>query len=319
LKPKPETWNLKHTQIRIGTRGSPLARWQANWVADQLRDAHVEVELVPIATAGDRDQYGPIGAIGTVGVFTKELQRALLDGRIDLAVHSLKDLPTESVEGLVLAAVPPRDSASDALLSRNRLRLADLPQSAKVGTGSLRRQSQLLFARPDLQVSEIRGNVETRIARLYEGLFDAIVLAEAGLARLGLRDQIVEILPKSLMLPAVGQGAIGLEARADDLATRSVIERLDHRETHAAVLAERSLLAALSGGCLAPVGAWARVEQGGELRLTAAVLSRDGQKRLHAEAVNQVSDAVELGRRVATELLAQGAASLIASSRALPQ
>jgi hydroxymethylbilane synthase len=293
-----------------------LARWQANWVAEQLRNKLVEVELVPIATAGDRDQQGPIGAIGTVGVFTKELQRALLDGRIDLAVHSLKDLPTESVEGLSLAAVPPRDSAGDALLSRDQLRLAELPRGAKVGTGSLRRQSQLLFARPDLQVAEIRGNVETRIARLRDGQFDAIVLAEAGLTRLGLRDQIAEILPRSLMLPAVGQGALGLEARTDDVSARLVVEQLDDGDTHAAVLAERSLLAALRGGCLAPVGAWARVEQDGDLRLTAAVLSRDGGQRLCAETVDQAIKAESLGRRVAAELLAQGAASLIASSRA---
>jgi hydroxymethylbilane synthase len=293
-----------------------LARWQANWVAEQLRNDHVEVELVPIATAGDRDQSGPIGAIGTAGVFTKELQRALLDGRIDLAVHSLKDLPTDPVEGLSLAAVPPRDSAGDALLSRDRLRLAELAPGAKVGTGSLRRQSQLLHARPDLQTSAIRGNVETRVAKLHEGQFDAIVLAEAGLNRLGLRDQIAEILPKSLMLPAVGQGALGLEARADDGATRSVIEPLDDRETHAAVLAERSLLAALCGGCLAPVGAWGRVENAGELRLTAAVLSHDGQKRLAAEAAGSIADAIELGRRVAAQLLDQGAAALIALTRA---
>jgi hydroxymethylbilane synthase len=307
---------LQPNHIRIGTRGSPLARWQANWVAGQLRSELVEVELVPIATAGDRDQAGPIGAIGTTGVFTKELQRALLDGRIDLAVHSLKDLPTESVAGLVLAAVPPRESASDALLSRNRLRLTELPPAAKVGTGSLRRRSQLLFARPDLHVSEIRGNVETRVAKLHEGQVEAIVLAEAGLTRLGLQSEIVEILPKSLMLPAIGQGALGLEIRADDLATRSAVERLDDRATHAAVAAERSLLAALRGGCLAPIGAWARVEQDSELRLTAVVLARDGQKRLEAEAVDPLSEAVGLGRRVAAELLAQGAASLIASSRA---
>jgi hydroxymethylbilane synthase len=308
---------LQPNHIRIGTRGSPLARWQANWVAGQLRSELVEVELVPIATAGDRDQAGPIGAIGTTGVFTKELQRALLDGRIDLAVHSLKDLPTESVEGLSLAAVPPRESVGDALLSRNRLRLAELPPGAKVGTGSLRRQSQLLFARPDLHVSDVRGTVETRVAKLHEGQYEAMVLAEAGLTRLGLQSEIVEILPTSLMLPAVGQGALGLETRADDHATRSAVEQLDDRATHGAVAAERSLLAALRGGCLAPVGAWARVEQESALRLTAVVLNRDGQKRLQAEAVAPLSEAVELGRRVASELLAQGAASLIASSRAL--
>jgi hydroxymethylbilane synthase len=202
-------------------------------------------------------------------------------------------------------------------MSRDRLRLAELPPGAKVGTGSLRRQSQLLFARSDLQVLEIRGNVDTRLAKLREGQCDAIVLAEAGLTRLGLREQIVEILPKAWMLPAVGQGALGLEVRAGDSVTRSIVERLDDRESHAAVLAERSLLAALSGGCLAPVGAWARIEQVSQLRLTAAVLSRDGQKRLDAEDTALVSEAIELGRHVAEALLAQGAASLIAQSRAI--
>ena len=308
--------NLELRTIRIGTRASPLAQWQANWVADQLRAGGVEVALVPITTAGDRDQQGPIGAIGTSGVFTKELQRALLDGRIDLAVHSLKDLPTEKVEDLVLAAVPPRDSPGDALLSRGRLSLADLPAGAKVGTGSLRRQSQLLFARPDLQVSEIRGNVETRVRKLHERQYDALVLAEAGLKRLGLEAEIVEILPKSLMLPAVGQGALGFEARADDSPTLAAISRLDDVTTHNAVLAERSLLATLRGGCLAPVGAWGRLEQDGNLRLTAAVLSRDGRRRLIAEGAEPPVLAVQLGQRIADQLLAQGAAELIALSRA---
>ena len=301
--------------IRIGTRASPLAQWQANWVADQLRAHGHDVMLIPITTAGDRDQQGPIGAIGTSGVFTKELQRALLDGRIDLAVHSLKDLPTEQVEGLLLAAVPPRESAGDALLSRGGMRLAELPSGAQVGTGSLRRQSQLLHARSDLQVSEIRGNVETRVRKLHEGQFDALVLAEAGLKRLELESEITEILPKSLMLPAVGQGALGLETRADDATTRAAVAPLDDAPTHTAVLAERSLLATLRGGCLAPVGAWGRIEAA-DLRLTAAVLSRDGRQRVTAEGTDRTDLAEELGRRVANELLAQGAATLIALSRA---
>jgi hydroxymethylbilane synthase len=308
--------NTERQTIRIGTRASPLAQWQANWVAEQLRLAGVDVQLVPITTAGDRDQQGPIGAIGTSGVFTKELQRALLDGRIDLAVHSLKDLPTEPVDGLVLAAVPARESPGDALLNRNSARLAELPVGATVGTGSLRRQSQLLHARPDLRVCEIRGNVETRVRKLHEGQFDALVLAEAGLKRLGLEAEIVEILPKSLMLPAVGQGALGLEARTDDPRTLAVVAPLDDRATHAAVRAERALLAALRGGCLAPVGAWCREEGGGSLRLTAVVLSRNGTQRLIAESEDDIEQADPLGRRVAQELLAQGAAKLIATSRA---
>jgi hydroxymethylbilane synthase len=238
----------------------------------------------------------------------------LLAGQIDLAVHSLKDLPTETVEGVALAAVPPRESPGDALLSRDRHSLAGLPRSSKVGTGSLRRQSQLLHARPDLVINDVRGNVETRVRKLHEGQFDALVLAEAGLRRLGLEAEITEILPKSIMLPAVGQGALGLETRADDAAVRAAVARLDDPATKAAVIAERSLLATLRGGCLAPVGAWARFEDN-QLRLTAAVLSRDGRERLVAEATGRIEAAVELGRLAAEELLAKGAAKLIESSR----
>lgn len=303
------------TTIRIGTRGSALARWQAEWVAAQLRERGVRVELIPIATAGDLHQQGPIGAIGTSGVFTKELQRALIDGRIDLAVHSLKDLPTEPVAGLMLAAVPPRESPGDALLSRDKLRFDELPNGARVGTGSLRRQSQLLHTRPDLKLLDVRGNVDTRVRKLHEGEFDAVVLAEAGLKRLGLVHEITEVLPKTLLLPAVGQGALGLETRTDDTPTRTVILVLDDPLSHAAVLAERAMLAALRGGCLAPVGAWARQEDGATLRLSVAVLSRDGAQRIAAEADGELGQPEELGRRVAEALLAQGAAELIQSSR----
>ncbi len=308
--------NVNSRPIRIGTRASPLAQWQANWVADRLRALGTDVELVAITTAGDRDRLGPIGAIGTTGVFTKEIQRAILDNRVDLAVHSLKDLPTETVEMLTLAAVPPRESTGDVLLSRDRLPFDRLPPGAKVGTGSLRRQSQLLHVRPDLQLKDVRGNVETRVAKLRGGEFDALVLAEAGLKRLGLAAEITEILPTSIILPAVGQGALGLETRADDAATISSVQALDDAKTHAAVTAERMLLATLRGGCLAPVGAWARIEGSGSLRLSAVVLSRDGRERLDAEATDQPDRAAELGRRVADELLSKGAAALIASSRA---
>jgi hydroxymethylbilane synthase len=310
---EPGTLNLEPS-IKIGTRASPLARWQANWVAERLRELGAEVELLSITTAGDSQPQSPIGAIGASGVFTKAIQRALLDKRIDLAVHSLKDLPTEAVEGVVLAAVPPRESPGDALLSRHRLTLSQLPANGKVGTGSLRRQSQLLYARPDLQACDVRGNVETRVRKLHDGEFDALVLAEAGLKRLGLEGAIAEILPKSIMLPAVGQGALGLETRADDAVVRAAVARLDDPQAHASVLAERSLLATLRGGCLAPVGAWARLESG-QLLLSAVVLSRDGRERLVAEAASELKGAVELGHRVAEELLTHGAAKLIETSR----
>lgn len=299
--------------IRLGTRSSPLALWQANWVADRLRELGAEVELVRITTTGDQ-RSGPLGAVGGQGLFTKEIQRALLDEQVDLAVHSLKDLPTELVPGLALAAVPPRERCGDALLQPRGQRLAELPQGAHVGTGSMRRQAQLLHRRPDLRVSDIRGNVDTRLRKLDDGEYDAIVLAEAGLTRLGLADRITEVLDKELMLPAVGQGALGLEVREGDAETRAFVGRLDDTATRAAVLAERALLRELRGGCLAPVGAWGRIDEG-RLRLDAVVLSRDGVERRHAVASGDPGDAESLGARVAAELLAAGAAELIQGAR----
>lgn len=300
--------------LRLGTRASPLARWQADWVAARLAEHGVEIEMTPLSTRGDREQSGPIGAMGGQGVFTKELQRALLAGEIDLAVHSLKDLPTDRVEGLSLAAVPLRGPAGDVLVSRKVSSWEALPQGAIVGTGSLRRRTQLWHARPDLKMHDVRGNVDTRLRKLAAGEYDALILAEAGLERLGLAGEISQVLPKSLMLPAVGQGALGLEARSDDARTRTALAPLDHGETHAAVSAERALLAALRGGCLAPVGAWGRVE-GGRLRLSAVVLSQDGRQRLAAEVAGELAAAVELGQSAAAELLSRGAAELIAGAR----
>ena len=282
-------------------------------------EAGASVELVPISTHGDADRASPIEALGTAGVFTKELQRALLDGRIDLAVHSLKDLPTDAAAGLILAAVPPRETTRDALIARGGLRLAELPSGATVGTGSLRRRAQLLHQRPDLSPCDVRGNVETRIRKLDEGEYDAIMLAEAGLVRLGLADRITEVLPPEVMLPAVGQGALGIEARADDAATCAAVALLDDAATHAAVLAERTLLAELRGGCLAPIAAWGRTAGDGRLRLQAAVIGIDGRQRLAVDLVDALSAASELGRRAAGQLLAQGAAALIAAARGGPQ
>lgn len=299
--------------IRIGTRGSALARWQAEWVAARLAELKIEVQLVLIQTQGDV-KSGPIGAIGTQGVFTKELQRALLDRQIDLAVHSLKDLPTEPVSGLALAAVPPRESTRDVLVARTAGSLETLPAGAAVGTGSLRRQAQLLHARGDLQLRDIRGNVETRIGKLDDGQFDAIVLAEAGLRRLGLAHRITHTIGRDVMLPAVGQGALGLESRADDATTRKLVAPLDDAATHACVRAERAMLAALRGGCLAPVGAWGRLVDD-RLQLDGVVLSADGRQRLFAQGEAQAANAAELGQRLAHQLLDAGAGQLIADSR----
>lgn len=300
-------------RLRLGTRASVLARWQADWVAAELRKLGVPVEMIPISTQGDVSSR-PLGAIGGQGVFTKELQRALLDGAIDLAVHSLKDLPTERVAGLQLAAVPPRESTRDVLVSRLAATLDALPPTARVGTGSIRRRAQLLHARPDLQVAEIRGNVDTRLRKLDEGQYEAIVLAEAGLRRLGLGERITQILPAELMLSAVGQGALGIEARSDDGPTLQTLAFLDHPPTHRAVRAERALLAALGAGCLAPVGAWARMD-GGQLQLDAVVLSPDGRERLSVCVSGPPDQAESLGQQAAADLLAQGAAELIGRLR----
>jgi hydroxymethylbilane synthase len=291
-----------------------LARWQADWVAARLREGGVTVELVPITTQGDQQSRQPITSFGGEGVFTKEIQRSLLEQRIDLAVHSLKDLPTEPVEGLCLAAVPPRAPTADVLLSRGGESFDQLPPGATVGTGSVRRRAQLWYARKDLQMADIRGNVDTRLRKLDEGQYDAIILAEAGLRRLGMDERIVHALPYSLMVPAVGQGALGLETRRDDTVTRAAVTALDDGPTHAAISAERSLLATLRGGCLAPVAALAQVEDG-QMSLTAVVLSFDGRQRLVVVEQGSAETAEALGRSVAEKLLQQGAAKLIEAAR----
>ncbi len=299
--------------LRLGTRASALARWQADWVAGQLRETGVEVEMVLITTQGDA-RTGSLSSLGGQGLFTKEIQRALLDDRADLAVHSLKDLPTDRIDNLVLTAVPSRESTGDVLVSRDGTVFESLPDGARVGTGSLRRQAQLLHARPDLKIVDIRGNVDTRLKRLDDGEYDAIVLAEAGLKRLGLADRATQVLPGSWMLPAIGQGALGLETRADDSLTRERVAFLDDPDTHQSVLAERMLLATLRGGCLAPVGAWGRVRDN-RLHLDAVVLDAQGTTRLTAQVVGPPESAERLGEQAARELLDQGGADLIASAR----
>ena len=303
-----------NSPLRLGTRSSPLARWQAEWVAARCAELGHPVELVLITTSGDV-KTGPLGAIGGVGLFTKELQRALLDERIDLAVHSLKDLPTDVVPGLTLAAVPEREAIGDMLLTREGLSLAQLPHGARVGTGSIRRRAQLLHHRPDLRITDIRGNVETRLRKLDEQEFEAIVLAEAGLKRLGLANPTMQLLPRAIMLPAVGQGALGIEARTADERTLAALAPLNHADSRASVLAERAMLLTLCAGCLAPVGAWGRIERG-ELLLMARVLSGDGRQVLEGSAGGQPAEALAIGRRLAEELLARGAGEMIRAAHA---
>ncbi len=307
--------------LRLGTRNSALARWQAEWVAARLSHLGVEVALTPITTRGDQ-QHGPIAALGGEGLFTKAIERELLDGRVDLGVHSLKDLPTALPAGLCLAVVPERAAACDALVCRSAGSLEQLPAGAMVGTSSLRRRAQMLHLRPDLRAKEVRGNVETRLRKLDQGEYDALILAEAGLQRLGLEGRITQRLPLSMFLPAVGQGALALETRVDDPATREQIAALDHPATHAAVTAERAMLAGLHGGCLAPVAGFARRE-GRRLVLTGRAVSYDGRKVLEGtwkaglkrDHAANIAVAAALGQRAARALLADGAAALISAAR----
>jgi hydroxymethylbilane synthase len=297
--------------LRIGTRGSALALWQARSIAQALREiTGVEPEIAIIKTSGDKFQQASFSQIGTKGVFIKELEDALFAERIDLAVHSMKDVPTEMPDGLAIAAIGKREDVRDALLSSSGATLASLPQNARVGTSSLRRQSQLLHARRDLRMLELRGNVDTRIEKLKRGDYDAIVLAKAGLDRLGLSGNISEVLPQEVSLPAAGQGAIGIETRTADAEILRVLAVLEDPESRSAVNAERSALAGLGGGCQVPIGAWARVEHG-KLFLDVAVLSADGAQRLWEKDSGSPSEAEAIGKRVAQKLRDGGAAALL--------
>lgn len=298
--------------LRIATRGSKLALWQANHIADQLRPVARPrpVELVIVQTRGDLVQDVPLAAIGGEGVFTKEVQRAVISGEADLAVHSLKDLPTMPADGLTLGAVPPRAPSGDALISRRVARFDDLPHGARVATGSTRRRAQLLHRRPDLHLLEIRGNVDTRLRKLDENELDAIILAEAGLLRLGLEDRIAEVLSVEWMLPAVGQGALGLECREDDTVTLGLLEVLDDYPTRQATRAERAFLHALGGGCQLPIAAHTGYADG-RLTLRGAVVSPDGSRRLVATGERSADHAAALGTELASELLALGARELL--------
>ncbi len=290
----------------IASRGSQLALWQARWVQAQLgslgRDSVIEI----IKTTGDKITDVPLAKVGGKGLFTKEIEEALLDGRADLAVHSLKDLPTELPAGLALAAVPEREDPHDAIVGK---RLAELPAGARVGTSSLRRAAQLRNLRPDLVLESVRGNLDTRLRKLDEGQYDAVVLAAAGLKRLGWAKRIAEILPSSVMCPAVGQGALAIETRAEG-AGRTACADLDHAETHQSVTAERGLLAALGGGCQVPIGAHAAVREGC-LKLVALVASPDGSEVVRGEREGAVAEAESLGRALGADLLARGARRIL--------
>ncbi len=300
-------------KIRIGTRSSKLALWQAEWVAAQLHQHGVETELIHVSTRGDTSTQS-LAEVGGQGLFTKEIQLAVLEDRADVAVHSLKDLPTVPVEGLRLAAVPERETTLDCLISRNGERFEQLKPAARIGTGSSRRGAQLLTWRPDVVIHDIRGNVDTRLRKLDDGDFDAIVLAAAGLKRLGLHERVSEELPQSRMLPAIGQGALGLECRAEDNLALKTLNALNHGPTFAAVTAERQLLNCLLAGCLAPVAGLAMPSEK-ELCLRARVLARDGSQCIEGELSGSLEDAAQLGQQLADELASRGARELIEAER----
>lgn len=297
--------------LRIGTRGSPLALWQANYVADRLRSLGPRaVELVKIQTSGDEVRDVPLAQIGGEGVFTKEIQRALLDGAVDVAVHSLKDLPTVRVEGLTLAAVPPRGASGDVFVSRRHRSFDTMPPGATLATSSLRRRAQARHRRLDLNIVDIRGNVETRLRKLTEQNLDGLILARAGLERLQLAGEITEVLDPVWILPAVGQGALGLECRVGDEASLTLVTQLNDLATRQPVLAERALLRALGGGCQVPIGAIGQV-QGERLHLRAVVLSPDGQRRIEASLAGSAQDPERVGEQLAADLMDRGARDLL--------
>ena len=311
--------------LRVGTRASRLALAQTGQMVDRLRRAGYDVVIETVSTRGDTRGDQPVAALGHDGVFVRELERALLDGRIDVAVHSLKDMPTAPVDGLVIASVPERATPFDALVCRAHESLASLPSGAVVGTSSIRRVTQLALARPDLVIKPIRGNVDTRLGRLDADDYDALILAAAGLERIGVVDRITTLLEPPVFWPAVGQGALGLQVREDDVAARAAVATLDDAATHLAVLAERSCLAKLAGGCLAPVAGFARVVAG-QLRLGARVLEQRGRDvceitmeeaiALPAESLTAIRDLAEqCGARVASKLLEAGADTMLARMR----
>ncbi len=299
-------------QIIIGTRGSKLALWQADYIEQRLREEYpgLSVTQKRVTTKGDRILDVPLAKIGGKGLFTKELEEEMLSGGIDLAVHSLKDMPAKVPDGLVIAAVTKRLDPGDALVSNRFSSFEELPQGAKVGTSSLRRRAQLLCARPDLEMLDLRGNVNTRLRKLDEGEYDAIVLAVAGLKRLGFADRIRQVLPRDMVLPAVGQGALAIETRADDKETRDMLAFLRDDDTICCTEAERSFLARVEGGCQVPVGVYATAE-GDDLKVEAVIASLDGQRFYRGDVKGARKEASGLGKSLAEKLLEEGGAEIL--------
>ena len=303
---------MKAHNIIIGSRGSQLALWQANWVKSELERLHdnVDIDIRIIATSGDIIQDVPLAKIGGKGLFVKEIEEALLANEIDLAVHSMKDVPMELPTELGISVITKRENPLDALISKNGEKLADLPQGATIGTSSLRRSSQLLKYRDDFKIHPLRGNVDTRLRKVEEGKYDAILLASAGLNRLGWANRITEEISHDILLPAMGQGALGIETRLDDTKIYDFISTLNHEQTHYAVSAERSLVGRLDGGCQVPIGAYARVEKG-LITLKGLVASLDGEVIYKLENVGPVDDAINIGQELGSKLLKMGANEIL--------
>ncbi len=303
---------MKNDTIIIGTRSSKLALWQADFVAEAIKGEHPELAVKEqrMTTKGDKILDAPLAKIGGKGLFTKELEEAMLSREIDIAVHSLKDMPTEVPEGLAITAITKRADPGDAFVSNRYAHLSELPKGARVGTSSLRRRAQLLSLRPDLDIHDLRGNVGTRLDKLDAGEYDAIVLAVAGLTRLGFGERIREIIPREHMLPAVGQGALAIESRADDEAVNEVIAFLNDPDMQTAATAERAFLARVEGGCQVPVGVYAECDQG-ELTIEAVIASLDGRRLYRSKTHGQETEAEHLGRELAERLLDEGGLAIL--------
>lgn len=298
-------------KIRLGTRGSQLALWQANHIKENLERLHnIEIEIVKIKTQGDKILDVALAKVGGKGLFVKEIEDALLDGRIDFAVHSMKDVPVELPQGLHIVSITRREDPRDVFISKNYNSLKDLPIGSRVGTSSLRRQCQLLAIRPDLNIEVLRGNVETRIRKMKEGLYDAVILAYAGVKRLGLLEHVKEIIPETYSLPAIGQGALGIECRIDDSKTNELLKPLNDEETSYCIRAERAFLKVLQGGCQVPIGAYAKVE-GDKLIIKGLVGSLKGDKIITETVSGSKEDCEALGETLASVILDRGGKEIL--------
>jgi len=307
-----ELWSLMDNTLKIGTRGSKLALWQANWVKSSLEVKHpgLPIELETIKTKGDKILDVPLAKVGGKGLFVKEIEEALLNGRIDIAVHSMKDMPGEIPKGLCIGAIPEREIPEDVLISRNRKHLLELGPGAKIGTSSLRRKAQLLHARPDLVILPLRGNLNTRLKKLETENLDAIVLAAAGVKRLGLENRITEYLDENIMLPAVGQGALCIEIRQNDPRVEPIVASLEHPQTRTVILGERAFLKRLEGGCQVPIAAYGKTDKN-TFTLAGLVATVDGKTLIKETLAGSEDSSETIGTKLADRLIDRGAMNII--------